>query len=497
MKILVLAALIAAASSGRLSSQSVDHQTQGPWRPGTLYKYDVVSYTLATLTDESSGSAFKARFVVRAQDPGRLIARLENPQHAQIHQKLPVNRQLPADLKYEPVSKLDQPFEITINGGRVVFLNLPVAVQLAEENILKALISALQLDLTSHRHVPRDENAFDEQTQQGMFKKMETDVTGDCETMYNVYPAIPEWRRELPNFANDEEPIMISKTKNYGHCHHRVDYHFGVPQGAEWAGTAHRKHEDQFIRRATVSRMLAGKQGPIYKTETTSTVHVNPQVYGKEKAEVLSHVQMNLVSYEKDDQPEWQRPENNRRVNNLLYAITRKQVEPRASGEAWDSNEANNQNEHRSDSQPPQDRQDKKRMRRSAKISQDYQTARLSHSSSESESASTFVNDDLPKNNEPAYAAMYMAPQVNTEDKQNPINAQRVTQEMAQLLQNPNNMPKGDFLSKFNYLVRIISSMNSAQLNTVSRSIEVAKSSPNKVKADMFMIYRDAVAQAG
>lgn len=448
--------------------------------------------------------------MVRVQADGRLLARLENPRHAQVHQELPGDRQLPSDLKYQPLDKLDQPFEILVDGGRVVSLELPANLPLAHENLLKGLIGSLQVDLSTYRHVRRQENGFDQQTQQGMFKKMETDVTGDCETMYNVYPAIPEYRRELPNFVNDEEPIMISKTKNYGHCHHRVAYHFGVPQGSEWSGTAHKNHEEQFIRRATVSRILSGKQGPIYKTETTSTVHVNPQIYGKDQAEVLSYVQLQLVSYEQDSQPEWQKPEHYRQVKNLLYSVSQKQIDIQDWSSSAELNEDKYQDNQVSENeQYGQDNEQQpeeaiNRMRRSAKASkedsmyryQQYEAASSSQSASDTDSASTFVNEDIPKNNEPAYAALYMT-QSSAEKKQNPVNAQKLVQELAQQLQNPNNMPKGDFLSKFNVLVRIIASMSSEQLTLTSRSIEVAKSSTNKVKSDMWMIYRDAVTEAG
>nr|AXY55008.1 vitellogenin [Maruca vitrata] len=502
MKILVLAALIAAVATSHHKRHDVDQQTQGPWRVGTLYKYDVDSYTVARLSEgSSSGNAFQARFVVRAYAPGRLLARLENPQHAQVHQELPENRQLPADLKYQPVDKLDQPFEINVDGGRVESLNLPANLPLAQENLLKGLISGLQYDLSTHRHARKEQNGYDQQTQQGMFKKMETDVTGDCETLYDVHQAVPEWRRVVPNFANEEQPIAISKTKNYGRCNHRVAYHFGVPQGSEWVGTAHWNHEEQFIRRAMVSKILAGKQGPIYKSETTSTVHVNPQVYGKEKAEVLSYVQLTLVSYEQDSQPEWQRPQNNRQVDSLLYSITQKQAHIRD----WESSSESDEVEREYQNLDAQQRLDNKyRMRRSAQSDmesapeseQQYKQS-ASYSSSETDNSATYVNDDMPKNNEPSYAAMEMTPQARAERKQNPVNAQKLAQEMAQQLQNPNSMPKGDFLSKFNILVRIISSMSSEQLALTSRAIEVAKSSNNKVKADMWMIYRDAVAQAG
>ncbi|XP_068624776.1 vitellogenin-like [Battus philenor] len=511
MKILFLAALVVAVSSVRLidkRSYGNDPETNvSPWQVGKLYRYDVESYTHARLPESASaGNAFKARFTVRVTAPGRLQAKLEQPQHAQYNQELEGNDNLPMNIKYQPAQNLDKPFEIKLQGGRVQSLNLPSSVPLAQENLLKGLIGALQVDLSTHRNVHSDHDTFDKRIMRGTFRKMETDVTGDCETLYTVSPVASEWRRELPNFADEEDPIEISKSKNYGHCHHRVDYHYGVPEGVEWTGTAHRTDEEQLIKRATVSRILSGKQGPIYKSEVISTVHVHPHLYGQQKAEVHSHVKLTLVSLEQDSEREWQKPEGNRPIQNLLYALTPKPVNIEdSSSSSHESNEnynAPDQDQEQGQGSP------RNRARRSSnqnkivainKIVIQGQNRRPIHSgsSSSSESNSLYVNDDVPRNNEPAYAALYMNPQPHGDKKQNPMNAQKLVQEIAQQLQNPNNMPRGDFLSKFNVLVRVIASMSLGQLSQTSRSIEIAKSSNNIVKADMWMIYRDAVTQAG
>lgn len=491
-------------SSGRLSSENkVDETAQWPWQVGKLYRYEVESHTLARLQEgASTGNAFKAQFVVRVKAPGQLQAKLENPQHAQVHQDLGPERELPEDLKYQPAQNLDKPFEINVQGGRVLSLNLPASVPLAQENLLKGLIGALQVDLSPHRNVRSPHDTYDKQIQQGLFRKMETDVTGDCETLYTVSPVASEWRRELPKFTSDEEPIEITKSKNYGHCHHRVDYHFGVPEGAEWSGTAHKTREEQLIKRATVARILAGKQGPIYKSETTSTVYVNPHLYGKQKAEVHSHVKLTLASQEPDNEPEWEKPEGGRPIQNLLYSLTTKQVnieDSSSSSSSSESGEQYNPQNQENDSPKPRPRRSSppKKIVAVNKVIINKRGKSKFSSSSSSESDSSYINDDVPRSNEPAYAALYMNPQPHGDKKQNPMNAQKLVQEIAQQLQNPNNMPKADFLSKFNILVRVIASMSSGQLSQTSRSIEIAKSSNNIVKSDMWMIYRDAVTQAG
>lgn len=466
---------------------------------GKLYRYEVQSHTLARLHEgASSGSSFRARFIVRAQSPNHLLVKLDNPQHAQVHQNL-VNRALPEDLTYESVPNMDKPFEIILDGGRVVSLNLPSSLSLPHENILKGLIGVLQVDLSTHRNIAGSPDNYDKQSYQGLFRKMETDVTGDCETLYAVSPVAAEWRRELPNFASEEDPIEITKSKNYGHCHYRVDYNFGVPDVAEWKGTAKPENE-QFIRRATVSRILASKLGHIYKAETTSTVNVHPHMYGKQKAEVYSNVLLTLVDLQEDKESEWQKPEGNRIVKSLLYSLTTKQVAYHdRSGSSVESSSHSLEHEHE-----PQAQTARKPRSVSPKFTaiNGYKLGRpvnrlSSTSDSRSDSSAAYVNDEIPSINEPAYAALYMSPQSHVMKKQNTMNVQKLLQDIAQQLQNPNNMPKADFLSKFSILVRVIAVMSTEQLTQTSRSIEVAKSSNNIVKADMWMIYRDAVVQAG
>ncbi|XP_063370028.1 vitellogenin-like [Cydia amplana] len=508
MKLLVLAALVAVVASGR--DGLANHNNEGPWQTGKLYSYEVLSSTLARLEEgASTGGAFRARFTVRARGPGRLQARLDQPQHAQIHQDLPNTWALPADLKYQDVDNLNQIFEIYLDGGRVKSLKLPTSVSLQNENLLKGLISALQLDLSAHRNRHSAHDHLDQQTQQGLYRKMETDVTGDCETLYAILPVAAEWRRELPNFSDlKEEPFEVTKSRDYRRCHHRVAYHFGVPHELQWTGTPENPQDEQFMKQKMYSRILVGNQGPIYKSETTSTVHVNPHLYGKQKAEVRSTVVLTLVKYDQDNEAEWQVPEG-RVIKNLLYAMNSKPVTIQDSSSSESSSESHEHQHHHLHNHESQQNEDNEgednlnRVRRSLRLKKYVTVNKVlikrsdEDKSWDSDSTSAYVNDDLPNINEPAYAALYMSPQPRVDKKQNPMNAQKLIQEIAQLLQNPNNMPKNDFLSKFNILVRVIAAMSSEQLSQTSRSIEVAKSSNNILKSDMWMIYRDAVTQAG
>ncbi|XP_048486868.1 vitellogenin isoform X1 [Plutella xylostella] len=456
-----------AATTGRPSHDVTSETTAWPWQDGKLYEYEVTSHTLATLPEgASAGAALRASLQLRAR-AGRLLARLLLPRHARVHQPLPA-RSLPADLDYKPYTYLDQPFEISVVGGRVVALNVPATLSAANQNLLKGLISALQVDLTPYRTVRDSHSFFNKETFQGQFYKKEIDVTGDCETLYTVAPLAAEWRRELPAFADHDEPVEITKSKDYGKCHHQVAFNFGIPASAVWSGVALNPQSTQLIKRHTESRIIAGKQGPIYQAQVTSTVHASPLMYGQQKAEVYSVVKLSLLSIKQDDQEEWKLSEKMRAIKNLLYTVS-------ADGVHIDENSSEESTEQ----------------------IDSIRRRRASHESDEMLDmwSSQETNDDIANIEHPAYMPMYMVQ--GKENKNAPATVQKLVQEIAQQLQNPNNMPKADTLTKFNIVVRLIAGMSQEQLALTSRSIEAAKASDIIIKNDMWMVYRDAVTQAG
>ena len=402
----VLRYLLAAVASSPLVENP-----KWPWQVGKEYVYEVNSYTWNKFENsDSNGNAFKTNFIIRVLKSGQLLAKLENTVYGLTKGQMGIN-EVPSDLQYQPVQGLDSVFEIIVDGGRVLSLKVPNSVSIANENLLKGLISALQVDLSTYGHVHNFPNSFDKETFQGLFKKMEADVTGDCETLYSISPVAADIHRILPAFA--EDPIEITKSKNYGSCSKRAGFAFGVPEGAVWNGIAYENDEKQFIKHTSESRIFAGKQGTIYKTEFLSSVFVNPLLFGKQKAQVYSFVGFTLTEVKPVGDSEWKTLESGllRESDSLL-----------------------------------------------------------------------FTNND---------ASFF---QVNPE---NVVNAQKLLQDMTPLLQDPSNLPKADFLSKFNLLVRFIMFMNADQLSEMTSSIEVAKESKNASKNKMWIIYRDAVAQAG
>lgn len=404
MKLLVLTAIFAAVTCSPVSESNT-----WPWQVGKEYSYNVESYTWTNYEkSDSYGNSFKTLFMVRVLSPGRLLAKLESPMFAQFHDQV-TREEWPTGLDYNPVEKFEHPFEIFVQGGRVVSLKLPESLSVPNENLLKGLIGALQADLSTYNHVDDFPNSYDKENFQGLFKKIESDVTGECETLYSVAPVSVDWHRELPDFA--EDPIEITKSKNYDSCTKFVDFNFGVPEGAVWKGLALYNEEKQFIKHTTETRLLVGKHGTIYKSESFDSAVANPLLFGKQKAQVHSYISFNLLSIQPESSKEWVKSEEYRKVDSLIFRYDPKTI---------------------------------------IKASEKY------------------IAD-----------------------------AQKLLQEMTPLLQDPSVLPKSDFLSKYKNLIRLIMFMSPEQLAQLNNSIEVAKSSKNVAKNNMWIIYRDAVVQAG
>ncbi|KAJ8707492.1 hypothetical protein PYW08_010744 [Mythimna loreyi] len=408
MKLLILTAIVAAVASSPLTQSN-----SWPWQVGKEYLYDVDTFTWTTFENSNSnGNAFKAQFIIRVGAPGQLLAKLSQPLYAQLQDKKITYSNVPSDLNFQPVQFTDQPLEIFVEGGRVKSFNVPLILSVAHENLLKGLISALQVDISPFGHLDSFPNSFDQNTFQGLFKKMETDVTGECETLYTVSPVSAEWHREFPKLASEEDPIVIVKSKDYGACKNRAAIYFGLPESAVWNGLANENEEKQFIKHFSESRLVAGKQGTVFKSEVKNSVFVSPLLFGKQKAEVYSYVKVLLSSVQEISDAQWNKTAETRQIDSLLFSLSESMFIPKVTNQSI-------------------------------------------------------------------------------------ANAQKLLQDLTPLLQMPNELPKADFLSKFGILVRIIGSLNSEQLTLLTSSIDIAKSSKNVAKNGMWIIYRDAVAQAG
>ncbi|GLV41990.1 hypothetical protein CBL_10149 [Carabus blaptoides fortunei] len=199
------------------------------WKSGTEYQYQVRGRTLASLhqvDNQYAGVVLKAQFIVRPKGDGVLYGRLQDTQYAQVHAKLPGGwkSQIPeSQLAYRPVQMSNKPFEIIMKNGTVQELIVDKAIPNWEANIIKSVISQIQVDVQGENMIKsrynqpaeRDSNSYSAE-----FKTMEDTVTGKCETLYDI-DELPEYILQsepqlapLPHLKADGEFIDVMKEGN-------------------------------------------------------------------------------------------------------------------------------------------------------------------------------------------------------------------------------------------------------------------------------------------
>jgi len=152
-------------------------------------------------------------------------------------------------VQYQSYPAIEHPFEAKIENGLVSELIVSKETGVQEENLLKGLLSTLQFDTSSQRLQKRKESFLDEKNADGVYRKMETDVTGKCGTLYTVKPLPYDILQQSPELApfvqmnkleksGRQQLLEITKSKDHGDCDGRVAYHFGVPKNANWEKTS-------------------------------------------------------------------------------------------------------------------------------------------------------------------------------------------------------------------------------------------------------------------
>jgi len=223
------------------------HESQPAWKIGNQYQYLVRIRTLSSLdqlNDQSSGILGRAVLNINAPSPDKLQATLTMPQFARIHTQLMegLDTQLSdQQLQYEELPLSGQPFEIILKHGMVRDMLVHKSVSTWELNMLKGIVSQLQVDTqgenTMYDHstqVPTDGQHY------ASFKTMEDTVGGECEVLYDISPLSEYDRYNSPELApmlhknvlqEHQQLFDIRKTKNYNNCRQQRGYHFGLTRG--------------------------------------------------------------------------------------------------------------------------------------------------------------------------------------------------------------------------------------------------------------------------
>ncbi|XP_077287994.1 vitellogenin-like [Arctopsyche grandis] len=296
-----------------------------------------------------AGVQIKARLSLHCLKADRLRGEFQGFVYGHVHHQLPGgwNSNLPV-LQYKPYPGMQKPFEVIMSGGLVKEVLVSKDTTPEEENLLKGILGNFQYD-TSERSNSRHEDKSN-----GVFRKMEREVSGKCETLYAVNPLGLDILQSSPYLApfvnvkkmkqeNKKYVVDIRKTKNYGKCNKRVAYHFGVPEESSWENSA-----GNLMKRSTVSRIIADlNNNTIYSSYTTDQIRATPligQQYANE-AEVMSSANVTLIAVEQS--MENPKPLELRSAGDLIYSIgSKKQRNQRVGGSSSSSSSSSEEDRH-------------------------------------------------------------------------------------------------------------------------------------------------------
>lgn len=196
--------------------------------------------SLNKLNYQSSGILIKAVLIIQAVSSDKLQAILTVPKFARIHKQLSdFDSQIPDEqLYYHELSLSGKPFEIVVKKGIIRELLVDKDVSIWELNLLKGIVSQLQVD-TQGENALHDHSTQESRDEQyfASFETMEDTVGGNCEVLYDISPLSPKDlfnSLELAPMIHDKriedqvQLIDVRKTKNYNNCNEQRGYYFGL-----------------------------------------------------------------------------------------------------------------------------------------------------------------------------------------------------------------------------------------------------------------------------
>ena len=191
-----------------------------------------------------TGIAIEGHLIVQPITRDTLRATIAQPRYSQIHTRLEEgwDSEIPQDklnLQNFPLS--GKVFDIKVKKGVVRDLEVDKDVPTWEVNMIKSIVSQLQIDIqgenakySKHNHFPEMEQPY------GLYLTMEDSVTGKCEVLYDISPLPEQILRNhpelvpVPQLRADGDFISIVKTKNYTNCNQRSCYHFNIDERNNW-----------------------------------------------------------------------------------------------------------------------------------------------------------------------------------------------------------------------------------------------------------------------
>lgn len=254
------------------------------------YEYKVQGRTFTALPDianQYAGIAMKAKLIVRPEGDEVLMAKIANAQYAQVHANLPEGwkSDIPErHLQYKQLQLSEKPFQILLKNGVVRDVIVDRDVHNWEANIIKAIVSQVQLDTQGENVIKAHLNQLPEgDDNSAVFKTMEDTVTGTYETLYDITP-LPEYVLQsqpelvpMPELKKNGEVIEIIKTKNFSRSEENLGYYYGLGGMGQFEPNTNQMGD--FFLRSAMSRVIVTgslKRFTIQSASTTNKIIIAP-----------------------------------------------------------------------------------------------------------------------------------------------------------------------------------------------------------------------------
>ncbi|XP_046429082.1 vitellogenin isoform X1 [Neodiprion fabricii] len=518
---------------------------QNAWKSGSEYKYQIRARTLAALhqvADQYSGVIMKGQLVVQPKSDGTLRAKISRPQYAQIHTELPGgwDTHIPeGKLSFKQLPMSGKPFEIKLKNGAIDDLMVDSSLPKWEVNVLKSVVSQLQVDVQGENQM---DSTYNQEPEGGKayatFKVMEDSVTGKCEVLYDISP-LPDYILQtkpelapLPQLRGDGQMIDVVKAKNFSHCHQNPTRSYGMEWLNDWEpGTNSNGH---FFSKSSMSRIILSgtlDRHTIQSSVTTTKFVLSPELHNEQKGMVVSRLNLTLVAVGSASSS-ISSPSSVKSTGNLVYHYDSPASQSGLEGDEIDDSGSNSfdssssfssSSYSESDSSSSSDSDEDSSSSSSSSDSDSNSSSSSSSSDSDSDcSSSSFsyeeqfkkrkprsLRRDLDNDNRQGYD-LEKSPQSGKGAEIESVVANvarkdlsKLAKQIAEELQRPSSIPKEHTLEKFNTLVQMVRALSAKEINQMHQSLYQpydktnSNSQSESVRRNAWVAFRDAVVAAG
>ncbi|XP_065165027.1 vitellogenin-like [Atheta coriaria] len=474
--------------------------SQNGWQSNMEYEYKVQGRTFTALPDianQYAGIAMKAKLIVRPEGDEVLMAKIANAQYAQVHANLPEGwkSDIPErHLQYKQLQLSEKPFQILLKNGVVRDVIVDRDVHNWEANIIKAIVSQVQLDTQGENVIKAHLNQLPEgDDNSAVFKTMEDTVTGTYETLYDITP-LPEYVLQsqpelvpMPELKKNGEVIEIIKTKNFSRSEENLGYYYGLGGMGQFEPNTNQMGD--FFLRSAMSRVIVTgslKRFTIQSASTTNKIIIAPTLNSEQKGMVVSHLNLTLRAMQPAS-GSFEQPQQGQKLGSLTYTFNT----PFSGNHEARQGAKRSQQEYMYSSE-----EDDQQYRR-----QQHRHPRSVQQSEESVESQEQWAQEEAKLNQPLSPSSslyigYKGKSIKSADKINVVEAaHKLAQKIAKEIQHPQEIQKEQTLASYVILSSVAKIMNEKEMQQVTDKLYTKEQRGQQAEA--WYAYRDAIAEAG